>query len=252
MFDAEVTFAPKTSAQVSRLAELVWNFARSLLSNGQIADDYSVSVKRTIVRLLCVVPEKHSLETRFHDKFARKALRQAADLIKDNPKTVITGVADQTPGACNCQTHTSLHLFTHCFDDGSPLACGDCRQPVPLYRFPGLERELRDAALRWQWAYQACDNLWIHSGFGENWSYRQLSALDSGLNKDGLDLREGLEAALQLPVFYYLMRYRGRGAAAERKRPCPKCGGSWLLPESKGGFDFRCEPCRLLSSFAPQ
>jgi len=136
------------------------------------------------------------------------------------------------------------------FDDSSPLACGDCRQPVPFYRLHRLDLSTREALLWWQSNYQACDRLFMSSGFGEMWAYRQMSRIDSGLSKDGRELSASVEAKLHIQVFYYLHKYWGRSQAMECKRRCPGCSKPWLLPKPQGLFDFRCEACRLLSSKA--
>ncbi len=251
VFDSQIRFIAQSRGLTGELLEAVWSYARALRSNGQLAEDYSVSWRGSSLRLLCVIPERCSLALRFHDACGRKALREALKLAVGPPGTMLTGKAEGTPGYCSCRRRPSVHIFTHLYDDSTPLACGACHQPVPLYRLRGLSLDSREALLCWQWAYQACDDLWMHSGFGERWAYGQLSKTDSGLTEDGLELRVQVEKELKLPVYYYLHRYFGRSKAAERMRLCPGCGGEWLLPKPDGCFDFRCEPCRLLSCLAP-
>ncbi len=166
------------------------------------------------------------------------------------PVIKVTGEAVDTGLRCRCRVRPSVHLFTNFLDVGSPLRCGGCRRAIPLYRLPGLSRDSRDGLRCWRWQYQACDDLFMRSGFGERWGYRQLSSLGSGLTAEGFEVRKQVEKELKLPVYYYLHRYFGRGEAAERKRRCPGCGGEWLLPRREGCFEFRCEPCRLLSCLA--
>jgi predicted nucleic acid-binding Zn ribbon protein len=77
---------------------------------------------------------------------------------------------------------------------------------------------------------------------------------NSKLAQDGRDLCRGLETATGLPTFYYLHRYWGR-PKGEEDRLCPGCGGKWRTGAATGGkrlfwqFDFRCDPCRLVSHF---
>ncbi|MCW5551936.1 MAG: DUF2310 family Zn-ribbon-containing protein [Verrucomicrobiae bacterium] len=250
MFDAEVRFVATRSSLTQKLVEELWLYAHALCRNGQIADDYSVSRQARRVRLLCILPERGSLEGMFHDKRSRALLRSIGKLITRPPTKSITGEAADTPPSCSCRRRSCLHLFTHMFDDSSPLACGNCSQPVPLYRLHRLDVRSREALLGWQSDYQACDRLFISSGFGEMWAYRQMSRLDSGLTMDGRELCAAVEAKVRVPVFYYLHKYWGRSNEMECKRLCPSCGKSWLLSEPIGIFDFKCDACRLLSSKA--
>ena len=250
MFDAEIRFVARHRGLTEKLVDAVRDYARALRHNGQLAEDYSLSRKGTTVRLLAILPEKCSLESRCHDAQGKAALRQALKLTTGTAVEKLTGEAQDTSPSCSCKQCPSVHLFTHLFDDSTPLACGTCRRAIPFYRLRGLSRASRDGLLRWQWAYQACDDLFIHSGFGERWAYRQLSEFRSGLTVDGLELRSQLERELKLPVYYFLHRYYRRSEVIERKRRCPGCGGEWLLPEPEGCFDFRCEHCRLLSCMA--
>lgn len=250
MFDVEITFTAKRRGAVEKLIKAVWVYACALYRNGQIADDYSLSRRRDTIRLLCLVPEKCALELRFHDARGKKGLRSINELMARQPVKRVTGEAVETPSVCRCRRRSSIHLFTHMFDDSSPLACGVCHQPIPFYRLRQLDLSTRESLLRWQDDYQACDQLFMHSGFGEMWGYGQMSRLQSGLTKDGRQLCAELEAKLGVPVFYYLHRYWGRNEASERRRRCPGCKGTWLLPKSQGCFDFRCGKCRLLSCLA--
>lgn len=250
MFNAEVRFVSRERKAIEKLIEAVWLYVHALHRSGQIANDYSVSRMGSRVRLLCILPERCSLEFRFHDKRSRAELRSVKELTKGRLTKSITGEADETPPACSCRSRSSLHLFTHMFDDSSPLACGECGRPVPFYRLPALGIRTRELLLSWQSDYQACDRLFISSGFGETWAYRQMSRLDSGLSKGGRELCAQVEAKLYIPVFYYLHKYWGRSSAMECKRLCPGCSKSWLLPASQEFFAFRCEPCRLVSSKA--
>ncbi|MBI5799198.1 MAG: DUF2310 family Zn-ribbon-containing protein [Verrucomicrobia bacterium] len=251
MFNAEVRFVARHRGLTEKLVEAVWNYAPALRRNGQLANDYSVSRKGTKVRLVCIIPEKCSMESRFHDVYGKAALRRLVRLTAGSAVTKVAGEAEDTGLSCLCLRRPSVHFFTNFLHVASPLGCGGCRRTIPFYRLRGLSHESRDGLLCWQWAYQACDDLFMHTGFGERWGYGQLSRLDSGLTAEGLKLRGQLENELKLPVFYYLHRYWGRSEAAERKRRCPGCGGAWLLPKPDGCFEFRCERCRLLSSQAP-
>lgn len=250
MFHAEVRFVPRSRREKKPFVQAIWQYAVRLYRHGQIARVYSVTQTGSLIRLLCMIPERCSLGLRFDDARGRAELRRIRRLATRPPLIRITGEAVETPSVCRCRRRSSIHLFTHMFDDSSPLDCGACRQPIPFYRLRRLDLSMRESLLRWQWVYQACDELFMDSGFGEMWGYAQMSRLDSGLTKEGRELCTELEAKLGVPVFYYLHRYWGRDEASERKRHCPGCKGAWLLPKSQGCFHFKCDKCRLLSCLA--
>ena len=251
MFDAEVRFAARNHSNIEPLVEAVRAYACALRTNGQIADDFSISRNGRRIHLLCIVPEECALTARFHDRSSAVALERANRLCPQPAKAVITGEALDTPPACTCRRRPSLHLFTNLLDVSSPVACGRCRRAIPLYRLRELDLSLRERVQSWKRTYQACDELWMNGGVGEDWSYRQLADCKSSLSREGRALCADVEEATKCPAFYYLMCYRGRSAAEGRRRKCPACGGKWLLPSSEGCFDFRCEPCRLLSNVGP-
>jgi len=160
--------------------------------------------------------------------------------------------ASQTKRICRCRKPTSYVLWTNCYSLVSPLDCGDCGGNVPLYRIPKppepSEQEYYSICC-WNKSYQACSRLEILSGFGERWGMRQMQDHDSGLSKDGRDVCRNIEEMVGVPVYYYLFNYRRLTEEQDKRRKCPECGSDWLLEEQwLRMFDFRCEPCRLVSS----
>lgn len=75
------------------------------------------------------------------------------------------------------------------------------------------------------------------------------------LSKQGRELAACIESALGIPVYYFLMRYYGRGEQ-ELDRKCPGCGNAWRHHHNIGqssnfwDFPFRCVHCRLVSEVA--
>ena len=251
MFHCQVRFKSPGSNQAESLVQELWSYAAGLYHQGCVAYDYWITRLGRSASLHCQIPERYALHPRFQDAIGKAALRRLRQFCLRPPEVRILGVLSETPDSCRCQAPPALHLFTTFADTSSPLACGGCRKPVPLYRLARLERSLKEGLLRWQRDYQSCDELFIASGFAEMWAYRQMSRSDSGLTLAGRELCAQVEAKVRTPVFYYLLRYWGRSAKAEAKRRCPGCGGDWLLLKPRGLFDFKCARCRLLSQQAP-
>ncbi|BCR28036.1 hypothetical protein KAM448_00350 [Aeromonas caviae] len=77
------------------------------------------------------------------------------------------------------------------------------------------------------------------------------SVADERLHRRGSDLARRLEVLSGIPTYYYLYRVGGLSATEERARPCPGCGGPWALAAPLHEiFDFKCEPCRLVSNLS--
>lgn len=95
------------------------------------------------------------------------------------------------------------------------------------------------------------DRLFLGTGAIEHYAHRQMSEWDSTLSKEGRELVTLLEKKTRQPVYYYLMKYYGKGDAAERRRRCPSCKGAWALEAPLHGIlDFKCDRCRLVSNVA--
>ena len=147
-----------------------------------------------------------------------------------------------------------LYLFTHAFDDESPLCRGDNGRPVPVYRLKYASCE-RSEIYRWQCTYRELDSIWLDSGKLEIPAYKLLAEPDGELALAGREICARIEKTTGIPTYYYLMRYWGR-KKNEEKRKCPGCGRSWHkynmieqeyeIPD----FFFQCDRCRLVSSIA--
>lgn len=143
-----------------------------------------------------------------------------------------------------------LVLFTHAFDDDSPVCRTDIDGQVPVFLLP-VSEEVKNDLVRWQDLYVLHDRMWLASGTLEMAAYRELTLLDSELTEDGRQLCRELEKATRVPTYYFLMRYYSH-PTEEFSRRCPGCGGKWRTkaPEEKRHRDwhFLCKRCRLVSN----
>ena len=152
--------------------------------------------------------------------------------------------------ACTCHKRFPLILETSFLTQEVPLRCGECFGTFPFYRFGHtVEHGTYEDILEWKRLYDSFHRIWIHSGVGEQFAYRQLARLDSRVSQQGRETCRRIELRSGRPTYYYLYRYHGRSKAAERKRRCPGCGQTWLLETPwQSHHDFRCDRCRLTSS----
>jgi len=237
--------------QTVKAEEAIESYLAALVQNGQITDPALAKV-RGGYRVFASLPARDALHRRHASNWVRRAQAGLNSLGIRTPKMRVIGPDPEEPAACVCQRRPFLILFTDFLTEASPVRCGRCFGPVPVYLLPHLESvESGREVLRWQDVYQSLDALWIDSGVAERYAYRQLSDVRSPLSHEGRELAKQLEAKVGVPVYYYLMKHYGVSDKRDRQRRCPSCRGRWLLPESLHRFlDFRCERCRLVSNVA--
>jgi predicted nucleic acid-binding Zn ribbon protein len=141
-------------------------------------------------------------------------------------------------------------LFTHYLNRESPLRCGNCFAPIPLYRIPHIQDEEYLDVHQWEADYKACDTLQMHIRTGERFGERQMFQHDSSLSRRGRELCVRIASLTRRPTYYYLHKVRARSSAEEERRRCPNCNGQWKLGKRWHLFDFRCDQCLLLSAIA--
>jgi len=197
------------------------------------------------------VPATDAFDAGLANEWTAKSLERLQEVGLSAPEfTVIDG--NEPVSACGCSDRTSLILFTTYVELLPPIKCGDCFHPVPLYRLPRMNNDEFCEVMTWQSNYQACDTMFMNSGTGERFGYRQMSQIDSALTHEGQAICRHFEDKTGAPTYYYLHRYYRRSNTLEAARLCPGCGGEWKLPRQwHDRFDFKCDVCRLISVFAP-
>lgn len=255
MFVQELSIDINRKVDQEELFDRMCNLAVAIYQNGQgkISSSHIFERENRCVLIISTL-EKNSLSRENCDVYVSKDRRILEKLCGGRLKIKLLGEdKSETVDICRCEAPDSYILFTGHGFVGSPLLCGDCGKNVPLYRIPGKpEPHEQDyySLLCWDRAYRSCGQLEALCGFGEPWALRQLQRHDSGLAKEGREKGTEIAEITGKPVYYNLFNYRALTAKQDRERKCPECGGEWLLPEAwHKKFDFRCDLCRLVSSF---
>jgi predicted nucleic acid-binding Zn ribbon protein len=251
MYVAELTFR-KLRASPAEAADAIDTVLAFLLNNGQVLGWESPTAEtRTGYSTRVVLPERDSLHPRFHNRFARKALRDLRAHGLAGPRVRIVGREPSGPSADGCKRPRWRVLYTQYISVAPPVRCGDCFDPVPLYRVPERSTFLRENVLFWSRAWQACDRLQMGCRVGERFTTDQISNPESDLGRWGWDLCDRLRRQTRIPTYLYLYRYGAKDRKREVQRCCPICGGAWRLEERLHRlFDFKCDRCRLVSNIA--
>jgi predicted nucleic acid-binding Zn ribbon protein len=232
-------------------AEAATSLVSTWRRNGQTVGEWQVAASREAITVYASVLERSSLSGKFANEYVKSKLSKLSEAGLARPKVEILGRDPESARPCSCKTRESFIVFTTFLTIGSPLRCGVCFGMVPLYRIPPTDRCEYSDIFSWEGAYKACDTLQIDCGVGERFGERQLQDCESPLSREGRELCSRIEDITGTPTYYYLCRFRGRSLRRERERKCPNCNRRWLLEEPWHKLvDFRCEPCRLVSSIA--
>jgi len=232
--------------------DLLQSYLAALYKNGQILGDTPTAMIRGGYRVFVNVPRADALERRRSNKWVRRAADRLLAAGFRAPRFRRLGPEPECRPPCACRRQPFFVLFANFLTDASPVRCGHCFGPVPLYTLPatGEAGDFNDV-LSWQSTYQAMDWLFIGSGAGEHYGHRQMSDSRSALSREGRELAKTIEKKTRRPVYYYLMKHFGSSDTRERRRRCPSCKRTWALAAPLHRiFDFRCHRCRLLSNVA--
>ncbi len=251
MYVAEITFK-QTAGNKSQADQGLYSLLVDWRNNGQIlGSEWPIGVSTACLTLRLLVPERTALAVVHNNKSVHRSLRYLKLCGLSRPRVRMVGRDLESLSLDSCRRRKAYILTTSHLTLESPLQCGDCHGMVPLYRIPQTDGHGSHNGIRyWESLYQTLDGLWIASGAGERFAYRQLANHNSELSMLGRGICDKIRELTNVPTYYYLYRYHGRSLNQDRKRRCPGCGGKWLLSEPWYHYDFRCDRCLLVSEIA--
>lgn len=251
MFTAQLTF-PYGSADRKDLVETASWLLSIWYKNGQIVSSTWPMVEAASeVHAYALIADSDALEARFANRYGREKLEEITKQAGSPPSIAVLGRDPESLDTCSCQERPSYILFTSYVDLESPVRCGGCFLPVPLYLMPHLRDGEYCDVLSWVSNYRACDTLQMGCTVGERFGEQQMLRLESALSREGLEICRAWEGMTGRKIYYYLHKSRGRTLGTEQRRRCPSCGGEWLLEEPwHRVFEFRCDVCALVSNIA--
>jgi predicted nucleic acid-binding Zn ribbon protein len=194
--------------------------------------------------------EPNSFDSRHNDKWVNLKIKNLEEGCNSKLETKVMGQhIPSYKDICTCGNRDSYVLFTTYCNESSPIDCGNCGHPVPIYQLTGLTDEDRVNIEAWKANYVACDNLNMGCKIGEKWAIKQMSDPKSQLSRSGRDLCDSITKGTATPTYYYLFNYRAISASKDKLRRCPSCNGEWLMDKPWLDFyDFKCDACKLVST----
>lgn len=251
MHVADISFPFTKNLENDDVSDLVNRLLAVWRMNGQVCNrEWPITIAENIAFATALIPEPTSLNREISNEYVNKAISELLEKGGCLPEVNLKGEDIDSNENCSCTTISSYILYTTYISLESPLRCGDCFCPIPLYKIPPTDGEEFYNLICWQSDYSSCDSLQMNCGTLERAATREMSRHDSSLSKQGLEVCRIITTSTNIPTYYYLYRNNGRSKNQELQRKCPSCGGEWLLEEQLHCFDFKCDKCRLLSNIA--
>ncbi|MCA0234619.1 MAG: Zn-ribbon-containing protein [Bacteroidetes bacterium] len=254
MYKQKLSISINSSFDRTKLCDEFEILMSNLCKTGQIIGSYETPfITENELIAYQTTLEDTSLSEKYYDEYTAKRIRDIENWCNSTLRTEVIGKAiSDHRGACQCKKPDLYVLFTHALNDTGFLECGTCNQIVPLYKLAQLNHDDRHEMLSWETNYKSCDNLQLNCTVGEKWATMQMSDPKSSLSKQGIAICQRIWEATEIPTYYYLHNYRRISLQKDKERLCPSCHGNWLLKEPLLDFyDFKCEKCKLLSTFSP-
>lgn len=182
--------------------ELVQFYLSTLVKNGQIMSNYSIIKSNKKYIVYCTISDITTLSEKYNNEYTNMALKYLNiffEIIGDN----LYFYED-----CSYSNSSWYLLYSdyESSNDESPLKCGDCGNDIPLYKTPYLFGEKEHLTLlNYQKLYACVDTIWMES-LSDRYSKNQLTNTGSALVKQGLKIRQELEAKLNKPVYLFVRK----------------------------------------------
>lgn len=251
MNNYKIKYTRKAGMEVDNDAvyKLIDDYFGCLYNNGQVVGGYDIFEKDDIFYATFVMPEETALEKKNNSEYANDRVEKLTAVL--DYEIINEGENFEYSNPCACENSTWYLLATDHFQNSSPVHCGDCDCPVPLYKISHLDGEKEHFSIicGWQNSHKNMHQLWI-DGHWDRFTYGQLSKFNSKLNKEGQRACKELEKVLGKPVYNHIFIYQEdehlltpKGMLREIPTTCPKCGNEWTYC---GIWDRNCEMLRWL------
>jgi predicted nucleic acid-binding Zn ribbon protein len=247
MFLARMHIHDRGFNDIPGVTDCIIALLNAMRLNGQIVGrEYAIVKVDNEYDAYILIPEQESLENIHHNTHVSQAIQKLQDTSDATLSIFILGFDPSSAMVCEHYRATSFIMYTSDIIIESPLRCGDCFSPVPLYRIPSTYDDEYQDVINWQSDYDSCDRLWLSSGPLEKSAHRQLLLVNSSLHKSGLRIRHRIEFSTKTPTYYHLLHDSANDKVADNR--CPKCKKPWKLEQWwLGRFQYKCDVCRIVS-----
>ena len=254
MFKQKISISINSQFDKDKLFDEFAFLLGNLRKTGQIVGAYEAPFVQEVELIAYQTTlEKTSLNKKYRDEYVVERMKNLEQWCKAKLKSEVIGnVVPFDEPVCNCKRHDFFILFTHAFNETGAVDCGNCKGVVPIYKLTNLTPHDRYELHSWEQNYKSCDFLQLGCTVGEKWATKQMSDINSTLSRQGRKICNTLTELTGIATYYYVFNYRNITSKKDKERQCPSCNGSWLLKDRLLNFyDFKCDTCKLISSFSP-
>ncbi len=228
----------KTIVNPDYCETLIWEGFNVLRKTGQVYENFQLVKADGGYAVYVIMPGADALNIEFCTEESVEVMRKLGAIFFLRVDSL--GACATCEDSCACGAPTWYMLYTDIATEESPLVCGDCGQPVPVYKLPAiLDKEGQSIFLTWQEQFQALQKLDMFN-YAPEFTAGELQNPASKLNKTGRGLCRALEKAKNLPVFYHLEQNKQNAGAT-----CPICGKEWSRSANSELCSKLCTFCRI-------
>jgi predicted nucleic acid-binding Zn ribbon protein len=236
----EMRFKAKANEFV-RDIERIEDYLGCLYKNGQIVDYESIFIKGGFVYCCVTLPEDGAISKANDNEYAAKAKEEVERHFDVSLKTLGENwYLDDKICECKQPSHYVLvcnALIGDIAHTASPISCGDCGYPVPLYKLPKIFGEKDYYTVReFEREYRAIEQLWI-SCLDDRFTFKQRNNRSSPLVKKGRKICKAFEKATGVKFYYHMPMDDDINSEY-----CPFCGKRWNTEK-----DRECVDCRIIA-----
>lgn len=255
MNNYKMVFTPKKDRTIDaeKAFDTIDSLLNALYKNGQIINYYDTIRKGKGFFSNFVAYDNEGLTEKYNNEYVTDYYGKLKALFDIRLSRNGENLEIDVP--CQCKTRSWYYLRHNGLANGNSVVCGDCGRPVPVYRFPHVNKEKEYYDLTsWEFAYYGISNLWIN-GYNDPFTYKQMNNPNSKLSKCGRRICRAFEKATDTPFYYYL-HYTDVAFLAncdiKETRPydrCPVCGEAWERQEYEDDdtVELKCANCRLMA-----
>lgn len=192
------------------------------------------------------LPHPDSLNPRYFSKYAREDLATLQTLLNAETHFQILAPGDNKAQISSWQTARWLVLYGSSTDGIAPVR-DEALNCIPSYLLP-MDADDQEQLCFWARNQERHLGIWFASGSLETEAFTALADPESALNVKAAELARRVEEATGKPTYIDIFRHYSLPANEEDARKCPLCGAEWRVSDER--FDFRCDPCRIVSHLA--
>jgi predicted nucleic acid-binding Zn ribbon protein len=220
--------------------KLVDDYLGCLYKNGQIVKYESIFIKDNSVFCCITLPEDSAISGIKSNEYVIKSREEVDQIFKVSLETM--GENWYFDGkVCECELPSYYVLICNALIGNlvyteSPITCGDCGSPMPLYKLPKIFGEKDYYTVReFEREYQSVEQLWI-SCLDDKFTFKQRNSRFSPLVKKGRKICKAFEKATGIKFYYYIP------LDDDAVSKCPFCGKDWGTRDN-----YKCDDCRLVA-----